>query len=66
MSVAKVVELSSRSETSFEDAIERGVVKAGESVRNMKEAWVNQMTVQIEGTTVVGYQVDMKITFVVD
>ena len=66
MSVAKVVEISSRSETSFEDAIEKGVVKAGESVRNMREAWVNQMTVQIDGTTVVGYQVDMKITFVVD
>lgn len=66
VSVAKVLELSARSPESFEDAIAIGIAKASESVHGIREAWVNQMTVQVEDSAVVGYQVDMKITFVID
>ncbi len=36
MAVAKVIEITAGSDTSFEDAIEKGVAKAGESVRNFQ------------------------------
>src|SRR5207344_1495324 len=41
MSVAKVVEVSASSPTSFEDAIKNGIEKAGESLRGIKGAWVS-------------------------
>lgn len=64
MSVAKVIEISARSTESFEDAVERGVAKASETVNNIKSAWVKEMHAEVDGGVVSGYRVDMKITFV--
>lgn len=66
MSIAKVLELSARSDESFDDAIAQGITKAQESVHGIREAWIKEMKVQVEDGRVVGYQVDMKLTFVVD
>ena len=66
MSVAKTVELTARSDKSFDDAIEKGVKKAGESIKGMRQAWVSGQKVFIEDGKVSGYQVDLKVTFVVD
>lgn len=66
MSIAKVIELTARSEKSFEDAIRTGLAKAGESVHGIREAWVKEQKVMVEGNKVVGFQVDLKVTFVVD
>ena len=41
MSVAKVIEITSASSESFEDAIRQGIAKAGETVRDNKGAWVS-------------------------
>lgn len=65
MSVAKTVEITSRSSKSFEHAIESGIEKAGETIKGMKQAWVSDQKVFIENDKVTGYQVDLKITFVV-
>lgn len=65
MSVAKTVEITSRSSKSFEDAIDNGIEKAGETIKGMKQAWVSDQKVFIENGKVTGYQVDLKITFVV-
>ena len=65
MSVAKTVEITSRSSTSFEDAIESGIEKASETIKGMKQAWVSGQKVFIEDNKISGYQVDLKITFVV-
>ena len=48
MSVAKVVEISSSSPTSFEDAVKNGIDKAGESLRGIKGAWVSEEKVDVE------------------
>ena len=40
MSVAKVIELTAVSPTSFDDAVRVGIEKSGESLRNIKGAWV--------------------------
>ena len=66
MSVAKVLELTSRSTTSFEDAIKQGIDKANDSVRNVEGAWVKEQKVIISDGQISGYQVDLKITFLVD
>ena len=66
MSVAKVLELTARSNESFEDAIEQGIAKAADSVRNVQGAWVKEQKVEIQNGSISAYQVDLKVTFVVD
>lgn len=66
MSVAKVIEISSESKTSFEDAISQGIEKASKTVHNIKSAWVQEQQVKIENNKVVAFRVDLKVTFVLD
>lgn len=40
MSVAKVIEVISKSKISFEDAIKQGVSRASETVNEVTGAWV--------------------------
>ena len=64
-SVAKVIEITSESTKSFEDAIARGIQKTAETVTDIKGAWVNGQQVKVEDGKVVGFRVDLKVTFVV-
>ena len=66
MSVAKVIELSSESTQSFEDAIRSGITEASKSVRNMKSAWVNGQQAIVEDGKVAKFRVDLKVSFLVD
>jgi len=45
MSVAKVIEISSTSNQSFEDAINQGVKRAADSVENVRGAWIKDQKV---------------------
>lgn len=65
MSVAKVIELNSRSSESFEQAIADGIAKATETVDNIEGAWVKEQKVKVENGQIVAYDVDLKITFLV-
>lgn len=64
IAVAKVIEVSSSSEQSFEDAIAKGIEKASESVHGIKGAWVKEQKVLVENGNVNGYRVDLKVSFV--
>lgn len=66
MSVAKVIEITSTSSESFEDAIVAGINKATESVRDIRGAWVKEQMVRVENGEVVEYRVDLKVTFVLE
>jgi dodecin len=66
MSVAKITEISSTSESSFEDAIQKGITRATETLRNVKSAWIKEQEVTIEGDQVATYKVHMLVTFVLD
>jgi len=66
MAVAKVIEITSSSSESFEDAIRQGIAKASESVRDIKGAWVSQQTVKVENGAVVEYRTDLKVSFVLE
>ena len=38
--VARVTEISARSDTSFEDAVNVGLDRANDTLRNVKSAWI--------------------------
>ncbi len=64
--VAKIVELSAQSTSSFQDAIERGVARAGQTLKNVRGAWVKEQELSVENGKIVAYRVIMKVTFVLD
>jgi dodecin len=66
MSVARILELSSTSTESFEDAIQQGLDRANKTLRNVKSAWIKEQSINLEDGRVTTYQVNMLITFVLD
>ncbi len=66
MSIARITEISSTSTKSFEDAIQQGIKRASETLRNVKSAWVKEQTVRVENGMPSEYQVNMMVTFVLD
>ena len=66
MAVARVTEISSTSENSFEDAVQQGVARATKTLRNVRSAWVKEQRVEITNDKISKYQVNMMVTFVLD
>jgi flavin-binding protein dodecin len=67
MSVARVTEITSTSESSFDDAIRAGLARAGKTLRNVKSAWVKEQQVRVGADGgIVEYQVNLLVTFVLD
>lgn len=64
--VAKVIEISAESPKSFEDAIAAGIKRAHRTIKNIRGAWINSQKVIVDNGKIVGYRVDMKLTFVLD
>jgi flavin-binding protein dodecin len=64
MSVAKVLELSAESPTSFDDALRKGIKRASDTVDEIRGAWIENQEVVVEGSEVVKYRVHMRVTFV--
>jgi len=64
MSVAKVTEISASSNTSFEDAVQKGIDRADKTLDKVKGAWISEMKVDVEDGKVTSYRVNMKVTFV--
>lgn len=65
MSVAKVLELSADSPTSFEDALKQGLSKAAETVSDIRGAWIANQEVTVEDGKITSYRVHMRVTFVI-
>ncbi len=66
MSIARVTEISSTSTKSFEDAIQTAVSRATQTLRNVRSAWVKEQQIKIDNGSIVEYQVNLMITFVLD
>lgn len=64
MSVAKVSEITSSSDKSFEDAIQTGIARASKTLQNIQGAWINEQTVIVQDGNVAEWRVNMKVTFV--
>jgi flavin-binding protein dodecin len=66
MSVARVVEISSTSPKSFEDAIQQGIARATKTLRQVRSAWIKEQEVQVQGDKISSYKVNLLVTFVLD
>lgn len=66
MSVARIVEISSTSDKSFEDAIVQGIARASKTLREIKGAWVKEQEVTVQNNKVIAYKVILKVTFVLE
>jgi flavin-binding protein dodecin len=66
MSIAKVIEITAESEKSFEDAIQKGIAAATETVHQVRSAWVKEQQVLVSNNRIKTYRVGLKVTFVVE
>jgi dodecin len=66
MAVARVTEISSTSNRSFEDAVQQGIARATKTLRNVKGAWIKEQRVDVDGDRIVQYQVNLMVTFVLE
>jgi flavin-binding protein dodecin len=66
MSIARITEISSTSQKSFEDAIQSAVTRATKTLRNVRGAWVKEQQIKIEEGKIVEYQVNLMFTFVLE
>lgn len=66
MSIARITEISSTSEKSFEDAIQSAVTRATQTLRNVRGAWVKEQQIKIDNGRIIEYQVNLMITFVLE
>jgi flavin-binding protein dodecin len=66
MAVARVIEISSTSNQSFEHALLQGVERANKTLRNVVSAWVKEQRVQIREGRIAEYQVNILVTFILE
>lgn len=65
MSVARVTEIKAASAKSFEDAVQVGVTRATETLKNVKAAWVQNQEVLVDDKGKISeYRVHLKVTFI--
>jgi flavin-binding protein dodecin len=63
MSVLKVIEILSSSETSWEDATKKAVEKAAKSVKHIRSVYVQEHSAAVKDGKVSEFRVNLKITF---
>jgi dodecin len=64
MSVAKVTEIIASSPESFDDAVNKGIKRAGKTLENVRSAWVKDLKVVIEQGEIIEYRVTMNVSFI--
>lgn len=66
MAVAKTLEIISSSTESIEAAVRDGIAKAGETVHDIQEAWVQGTKALVRDNKIVEWRVTLKVTFIVN
>ncbi len=64
MSVARVTEIIASSSKSFDDAVEEGIKRASETLKNVQSAWVKDQKVTVKDGKIDEYRVGLLVTFV--
>jgi dodecin len=64
--VARVTEISARSDTSFEDAVKVGLDRANSTLRSVTSAWIKEQSVEVDNGAIVAYRVNMLVTFILE
>ena len=66
MSMVKVIELSSESPESWEDATRQAVKRASRTLRNIRSVWVKEFEAVVDGNNVSQFRVNVKISFLLN
>ncbi|MFZ5616878.1 MAG: dodecin family protein [Pseudomonadota bacterium] len=66
MAVARVTELICGSPKSFKDAIETGIDRANQTLKNIEGAWVKDQSLVLDNGKIKEYRVALMVTFVLD
>ena len=63
MAIHKVIEVISQSDKSWEDAAQRAVTDAGQTVEQIKSIWVKNFEAVVKNNKIVEYRVNANLTF---
>ena len=66
MSIVKVIEVISSSETGFDDAIKNAVAETAKTVRNIDSVYVKDFKVHVKDGNISSYGVICKVSFRVE
>ena len=66
MSVARVTEISATNPESFDAAVREAINRATSTLRNVEGAWVKDMNVLISDGNIIGYKVNLAVTFILE
>lgn len=66
MTIAKNIEVSSTSETSFEDAVQKGIARIAKTVNNVQGAWIKEQKVGVTDGKINKYHFIMIVSFVIN
>ena len=64
MSVARTTEITASSAKSFDDAMDIGVARAAETLKNLTGAWIKDQEIVIKDGKISSYKVRLMVTFV--
>jgi dodecin len=65
-SVARVTEISARSDESFEAATRLAISRANQTLRNVRSGWIKEQRVTVEDGGITSFQVNLEVTFELD
>lgn len=66
MTVVKVIELVGSSEKGWQEAVESAIERASKTIRNIRGVDIIGWTGKVEGSKIVEYRANVKISFVVE
>ncbi|MDH4056559.1 MAG: dodecin family protein [Gammaproteobacteria bacterium] len=64
MSIARTTEITSSSDTSFEDAVRKGIKRYAKTIDNVEGAWIKEQKVVVKNGDISEYRVTMKVSFI--
>jgi dodecin len=64
--IVKVIEVIARSEKGFDDAVRSAVAETARTVKGIRSVWVDNLTAEVEGSTVTSFRANVKISFLVE
>lgn len=63
MAILKVIEVLANSPKSWEDATQNAINNASETIKNIRSVYIKDHSVHVEGSKIVDYRINAKITF---
>jgi dodecin len=65
-SVARITNISARSDKGFDDAVATGIDRANQTLRNVQGAWVKDQKVEVVDGKIAVWQVALEVTFILE